>query len=129
MTELPDYMPIVSRRMAECDYLPHYQEREITGPMDLCDQKGRLNPDAVGWSRSPLIRANLAGHWPRKKKWNMWNWISPDFVFSATLRANGIKLVKQVYAWFFLDNVEYLTQFDACLTHEFGHKLVHKDRM
>jgi hypothetical protein len=85
MTELPDYMPIVSRRMAEGDYLPHYQEREITGPVDLCDQKGRLNPDAVGWSRSPLIRANLAGHWPRKKKWNMWNWISPEFVFSTTL--------------------------------------------
>lgn len=85
MTQLPDYMPIVRQRMVKGDYLPHYQEREITGAVDLCDERGRLNPDAVGWSRSPLIRANLAGHWPRKKKWNMWNWISPSFVFSTTL--------------------------------------------
>jgi hypothetical protein len=85
MTQLPDYMPILNDKMARGDYLPHYHERELTDPVDLCDEKGRLNPDAVGWSRSPLIRANLAGHWPRKKKWNMWNWISPRFVFSATL--------------------------------------------
>jgi hypothetical protein len=31
------------------------------------------------------VRANLAGHWPRKKRWNFWNWIGPDFVFSVTL--------------------------------------------
>jgi hypothetical protein len=85
MTKLPDYMPILSRRMAQGEYLPHYHEREITEPLDLCDGKGRLNPRAVGWSRSPLIRANLSRHWPRKKKWNMWNWISPDFVLSSTL--------------------------------------------
>ena len=63
MTRLPDYMPIVSQRMTEGSYLPHYQEREITDPVDLCDEKGRLNPDAVGWSRSPLIR------WLRSRRW------------------------------------------------------------
>jgi hypothetical protein len=82
---LPDYMPILNERMARGDYLPHYEEREITEPVDLCDERGVLNPDAVGWSRSPLVRANLSGRWPRKKKWNFWNWISPDFVFSVTL--------------------------------------------
>src|SRR5690606_10978761 len=35
--------------------------------------------------RQPLFRANLRGHWPRKKRWNFWNWIAPDFVFSVTL--------------------------------------------
>jgi hypothetical protein len=78
-------MPIVSKRMASGDYTPHYEEREITEPVDLCDERGLLNPEAVGWSRSPLVRANLAGHWPRKKKWNFWNWISPDFVLTITL--------------------------------------------
>ena len=82
---LPDYMPILNERMARGDYLSHYEEREITQPVDLCDERGTLNPEAVGWSRSPLVRANLSGHWPRKKKWNFWNWISPDFVFSVTL--------------------------------------------
>ena len=46
---------------------------------------GRLNANAVGWSRQPVVRADLHGHWPRKKRWNFWNWISPRFVFSVTL--------------------------------------------
>src|SRR5262249_30803268 len=60
-------------------------EREICAPVDLCDDSGRLNPAAVGWARQPLIHANLSGHWPRKKKWNFWNWICRRFVFSVTL--------------------------------------------
>jgi hypothetical protein len=82
---LPDYMPIVSERMTGGNYRPFYEEREITQTVDLCDAHGDLNPAAVGWSRRPLVRANLSGHWPRKKKWNFWNWISPRFVFSVTL--------------------------------------------
>jgi len=78
-------MPIVAARMARGDYTPRYVESEITAPADLCDAQGRLNPAAVGWSRQPLVRANLRGHWPRKKRWNFWNWISPRFVFSVTL--------------------------------------------
>ena len=41
---LPDYMPILNDRMARGDYLPHYEEREITEPVDLCDAHGYLNP-------------------------------------------------------------------------------------
>ncbi len=83
--QLPDYMPIMEDRMESGDYVRHYHEPEITEPVLLCDQKGELNPEAVGWARHPLIRANLQGHWPRKKKWNFWNWISPEFVFSVTV--------------------------------------------
>jgi hypothetical protein len=82
---LPDYMPIVADRMHRGDYRPWYDERELTAPLDLCVANGRLNPQAIGWSRTPLVRANLHGHWPRKKRWNFWNWISPRFVLSATL--------------------------------------------
>jgi hypothetical protein len=82
---LADHLPIVAARMRAGDYRPVYEERELTAPTDLCDVRGRLNPAAVGWSRRPLVRANLRGHWPRKKRWNFWNWISPRFVFSATV--------------------------------------------
>jgi hypothetical protein len=82
---LPEYMPVVRANMASQDYPCRYQERELTEPVDLCDARGALNPEAVGWSRRPLVRANLSGHWLRKKKWNFWNWISPRFVFSVTL--------------------------------------------
>jgi hypothetical protein len=84
MPRLPDHLPILDRSgraLAGAVYV----ERELTAPVDLCDAGGRLNPAAVGFSRQPLVRANLAGHWPRKKRWNFWNWIAPDFVFSVTL--------------------------------------------
>jgi len=82
---LPDHLPIVARRTDPGGFPAVYEERELTDPTDLCDAAGRLNPLAVGWSRRPLVRANLRGHWPRTKRWNFWNWISPRFVFSVTL--------------------------------------------
>ena len=85
MLPLPEFMPIVADRIKSTDYPRAYDERELTKSVDLCDSHGRLNPEAVGWSRQPLVRANLNGHWPRKKRWNFWNWISPRFVFSVTL--------------------------------------------
>jgi hypothetical protein len=78
-------MPIVAARATGDGDGSRYVEPEIIQPVDLCDAQGRLNPAAVGWSRSPLVRANLRGHWPRKKRWNFWNWISPRFVFQVTL--------------------------------------------
>ncbi len=83
MSRLADRMPIVVGRR---DAGPGaYLERELSEPVDLCDARGRLRPEAVGWSRRPLVRANLAGHPFRKKRWNFWNWIEPGFVLSATL--------------------------------------------
>lgn len=61
------------------------QERELTAPVDLCDGRGLLNPAAVGWSRRPLHRCNLRGHFLRKKRWNYWAFTGPRYVFSATI--------------------------------------------
>lgn len=83
---LPEWMPIVAERMRGGDPYPRaYVEPELTQAVDLCDARGRLNPAAVGWSRRPLVRGNLRGPWLRRKRWNFWNWISPEFVFSVTL--------------------------------------------
>ncbi len=84
MARLPDHLPILDRTGATRVGAVH-PEPEITAPVDLCDARGRLNPAAVGFSRRPLVRANLSGHWLRKKRWNFWNWIGPDFVLSVTL--------------------------------------------
>jgi len=84
-SRLPDHMPILDTRLEEAAPLSHYEERELLQPVDLCDSLGRLAPEAVGWSRQPLVRANLSGHPFRKKRWNFWNWIDPDFVFTVTL--------------------------------------------
>jgi len=62
-----------------------HKERELTAPVDLCLPDGRLNPAAVGWSRTPLHRCNLSGRWPRKKRWNYWAITTETHLFSATI--------------------------------------------
>ena len=47
-------------------------EPEIVAPILQCLPDGKLNRAAIGWSRRPLHRCNLAGHWPRKKRWDYW---------------------------------------------------------
>ena len=59
-------------------------ERELTDPVDLCTPDGsRLNPDARGWSRRPLHRANLVGQHGRNKRWDYWAVLAGDLVVSA----------------------------------------------
>ncbi|WP_040791560.1 DUF2804 domain-containing protein [Nocardia paucivorans] len=54
-------------------------EREITVPVELCRPDGRLDPDAVGWTRRPLHRANLRG-WGRGKRWEYWGIVTPRHI-------------------------------------------------
>ncbi len=61
-------------------------EPELTHPVDLCAPDGRhLNPDALGWSRRPLHRANLGGRRGRTKRWDYWAIQSEHTVISITL--------------------------------------------
>ncbi len=61
------------------------EPREIKSNTQLCDAKGNLNPEAVGWSRKPLHHCNLKGRFPRKKKWDYWCITGDRFLFSATI--------------------------------------------
>lgn len=58
-------------------------EREITKPVDLALGR-RLNPDAVGWSRTPLHRTAIGG-WGRTKRWEYWGVITDRFVIGVTV--------------------------------------------
>jgi hypothetical protein len=65
-------------------------EPELLGSQILCDDDGRLNRDAVGWSREPLHTCNVSGQGPRnagprKKKWNYWAVHDDRIFFSATI--------------------------------------------
>lgn len=60
-------------------------EKELTEPVNLCEDNGRLHPEAVGWSRKPLHTCNLSGRWPRKKRWNYWAVTSETHLFSVTV--------------------------------------------
>lgn len=58
-------------------------ERELTAAVDLCSGDGGLHPDALGWSRHPLHRANLSGHVGRNKRWDYWAVLAGDLVVSS----------------------------------------------
>jgi hypothetical protein len=59
-------------------------ERELIEPVDLCTPDGSaLNPDARGWSRRPLHRANLDGCFGTNKRWDYWAILAGDLVVSA----------------------------------------------
>nr|WP_202454744.1 DUF2804 domain-containing protein [Streptomyces sp. SID8367] len=51
----------------------------MTSPVELCRPDGRLNPDAVGWTRRPLHTANLRG-WGRVKRWEYWGIVTPEHI-------------------------------------------------
>jgi hypothetical protein len=71
-------------------------EREITEPVDLCLPDGRLNPDAVGWSRRPLHRPNLRG-WGRGKRWEYWGLVTPTHIVGLTVSSIDYAGVQSVF--------------------------------
>ncbi len=60
-------------------------EREVTTSTNLCNEKGLLNPEAIGYATSPVIRGNLKGRWPQKKRWNRWVVYGEDVFLSVML--------------------------------------------
>lgn len=58
-------------------------EHEITTVTDLAHGR-RLNPAAVGWSRSPVLRTAISG-WGRTKRWEYWGVVSDRFVVGLTV--------------------------------------------
>ncbi|HEX5968319.1 MAG TPA: DUF2804 domain-containing protein [Intrasporangium sp.] len=64
-------------------------EREITAPVLLTLPDGRLNPDAVGWTRTPLVVTDGVGRgrraWGRTKRWEYWAVTTPTHVVALTV--------------------------------------------
>jgi hypothetical protein len=72
---------------------------ELTQPVRLCDDSGRLNPAAVGWSRHPVHTANLQGR-GRAKRWEYWAIAAPTHVLAVTVSDLDYAAL---YAVYFLD--------------------------
>jgi Protein of unknown function (DUF2804) len=71
-------------------------EREITSPVDLCQPNGKLNPEAVGWTRRPLHRSNLRG-WGRAKRWEYWGIVSPTHIIGLVASSLDYAGVHGIY--------------------------------
>ena len=72
------------------------REPEITRPVDLCTPSGRLNRDAVGWTRIPLHRCNLRG-WGRTKRWEYWCITTPTHLVAVTVSSLDYVGVNNIY--------------------------------
>ncbi|KAA0955735.1 DUF2804 domain-containing protein [Sporosarcina sp. ANT_H38] len=93
-----------------------HAEREITEPVALCDDKGLLNPEAIGFARQPYIQSNLKNHFMRKKKWNYWCVYGEDLLFSATISHLDYAAVCFVY----ILNYETQRFYEKQITIPFG---------
>lgn len=70
--------------------------REIHEPTPLCLADGRLNPEAIGFSRRPLHLPNLRG-WGRNKRWEYWGLISPTHIIGVTIASLDYAGLLHVY--------------------------------
>ena len=59
---------------------------EITDPIDLTLKDGTLNPDAIGWTRTPLHRTDgvAKSRRGRNKRWEYWAITTPTHVVGIT---------------------------------------------
>ncbi len=63
--------------------------KEQTEPV-IVTRGGRLDPEAIGWSRAPLQRTPLAGPRLRRKRWEHWAVSTPSCLFLLTLVDLGL---------------------------------------
>lgn len=78
-------------------------ERELTAAVALTTADGRrLNPDAVGWARSPLVdTSGIDGRrrWGRNKRWEYWNVMTPTHILSLTLSSLDYAAVHEIWVF------------------------------
>lgn len=75
-------------------------ERELTAAASLTLPNGRLNRDAVGWMRQPLLDTSGIGGrhvWGRNKRWEYWNVITPTHILALTVSSIDYAAVHEVW--------------------------------
>ena len=70
--------------------------------MSLTLPDGSLNPAAVGWARRPLVdTSGIDGRrgWPRNKRWEYWNVVTPTHVLAATVSSIDYAAVHEIWVF------------------------------
>ena len=77
-------------------------ERELTSEASLTLPNGRLNRDAVGWMRGPLLDTSGIGGcrgWGRNKRWEYWNITTPTHIVALTVSSLDYAAVHDVWVF------------------------------
>lgn len=78
------------------------EERELTSPVSLTLPNGTLNPDAVGWARTPLVDTSGIARdgvrfFGRNKRWEYWAVTTPTHVIGMTVSLIDYAAVNEVW--------------------------------
>ncbi len=77
-------------------------ELELLSEVSLTDGRGRLNREAVGWARTPLVNTSGIGgtkFWGRNKRWEYWNVITPTHILAIVVSSLDYAGVNQVWVF------------------------------
>jgi len=100
-------------------------ERELHEPVALCLPNGRLNHEALGWSRHQVHdtsgvaaarRGRLPYAWGRNKRWEYWALTSPTHIVALTVSALDYAALHEVWVL----QRETLTEIDRVAIAPFG---------
>ncbi|PID15231.1 hypothetical protein CSV63_08675 [Sporosarcina sp. P34] len=96
-----------------------HEERELSEMVSLCDSKGLLNPESIGYARSPLVRSNLRGQFMKKKRWNNWCIYGEDILLTASI----VHLDHKVTCLIYILNYETQRFYEKHVTLPFGRRI------
>lgn len=76
-------------------------ERELTASVALTDARGRLNRDAVGWTRRQLHDTSgvLRSRWGRRKRWEYWGVVGPHHIVAMTISSVDYAGVQELWVF------------------------------
>lgn len=75
-------------------------EPEIARSTTLTLANGRLNPDAVGWARQPIVDTTGLGRGAgRNKRWEYWNVTTPTHIVGITVSSIDYACVHEVWVF------------------------------
>jgi len=73
-------------------------ERELTAPVSLTLPGRRLNPDAIGWARQPIVDTSGIGRGlGRNKRWEYWCVTTPTHILALTISSIDYAAVHEVW--------------------------------
>ncbi|WP_203580094.1 DUF2804 domain-containing protein [Microbacterium hibisci] len=76
------------------------RERELTAPVSLTLPNGRLDPDAIGFARRPLVDTSGIGRGlGRNKRWEYWNVTTPTHILALTVSSLDYAAVHEVWVF------------------------------
>lgn len=75
-------------------------ERELTAPVSLTLPNGRVNPDAIGWARHPIVDTSGIGRGRgRNKRWEYWGVTTPTHLLALTVSSIDYAAVHEVWVF------------------------------